>query len=210
MNTMKPTEILSGEHRIIEQVLDCLEIMAQSCAAEGRLDKTSAEQALDFFRNFADRCHHGKEETHLFPAMEAKGFPRQGGPTGVMLSEHEQGRVHVRGMADAIEGAATGESEAVARFVAHARGYVGLLREHIEKEDHCLFTMADQTLTEDDQQRLLEAFAHVEHEHMGLGTHEKFLKVADELTDRFGVPRAVRDRGLSCGCQHGSQGACAH
>ena len=200
---MKPTEILAGEHRIIEQVLDCLEKMAQDCATEGRLDKSSAEQALDFFRNFADRCHHGKEETHLFPAMEAKGFPRQGGPTGVMLSEHEQGRAHVRRMADAIEGAAAGESEAVTQFVTHARGYVGLLREHIEKEDHCLFTMANQTLTEDDQQRLLAAFANVEHEHMGLGAKEKFLSLADELADRFGVTRAVGNHGLSCGCHHG-------
>ena len=182
---MKPTEILSGEHRIIEQVLDCLEKIAQNCATEGRLDKTSAEQALDFFRNFADRCHHGKEETHLFPAMEAKGFPRQGGPTGVMLSEHEQGRAHIRAMAEAIEGAAAGNSEAVAQFVNHAQGYVGLLREHIEKEDHCLFTMANQALTEDDQQRLLAAFENVEHEHMGLGTHEKFLNLADELADRL-------------------------
>ena len=172
---MKPTEILSGEHRIIEQVLDCLEKMAQNCAVQGRLDKTSAEQALNFFRNFADRCHHGKEETCLFPAMEAKGFPRQGGPTGVMLDEHEQGRAHVGAMADAIEGAAAGNSDAVRRFVAHAHGYVGLLREHIEKEDHCLFAMANQALTENDQQRLLEAFENVKHEHMGLGTHEKFL-----------------------------------
>jgi hemerythrin-like domain-containing protein len=139
---MNPTEILSGEHRIIEQVLDCLEKLAKDCAAQGRLDKAAAEQALDFFRNFADRCHHGKEETHLFPTMEAKGFPRQGGPTGVMLGEHEQGRAHIRAMAEAVEGAA-GESEAVTRFVTHAHGYVGLLRKHIEKEDHCLFAMAN-------------------------------------------------------------------
>ena len=205
---MKPTEILSGEHRIIEQVLDCLEKMAQNCTTEGRLDKTSAEQALDFFRNFADGCHHGKEETHLFPAMEAKGFPRQGGPTGVMLSEHEQGRTHIRGMADAIEGAAAGESEAISQFVTHARGYVSLLREHIEKEDHCLFTMANQTLTEDDQLRLSEAFENVEHEHMGLGTHEKFLSLADELADRFGVTRAVGISSRVCGCHHRTQGTC--
>ena len=50
----------------------------------------------------------------------------------------------------------------------------------------------------------------VESEHMGLGTHEHFLGVADELADRLGAARAVRDRGLSCGCQRGSQGACAH
>ena len=200
---MKPTEILSGEHRIIGQVLDCLEKIAQNCATEGRLDKTSAEQALDFFRNFADRCHHGKEETHLFPAMEAKGFPRQGGPTGVMLSEHEQGRAHVRGMADAIEGAAAGKSEALVQFVNQAQGYVGLLREHIEKEDHCLFTMANQALTEDDQQTLLAAFESVEHEHMGLGTHEKFLNLADDLADRLGVTRAVGVSSRARVCHHG-------
>lgn len=207
---MKPTEILSGEHRVIEQVLDCLEKMARNCVAQRRLDKTAAEQAVDFFRNFADRCHHGKEETHLFPAMEAKGFSRQDGPTGVMFYEHEQGRTHVRGMADAIEGAADGQSEAVARFIGHAQGYVGLLREHIEKEDHCLFAMANQTLTEDDQQRLLAAFENVEHEHMGLGTHEKFLSLADELADRFGVARAVADSSRNCGCHHRNHDTCIH
>jgi hemerythrin-like domain-containing protein len=200
---MKPTEILSGEHRIIEQVLDCLETIARNCATDGRLDKTSAEQALDFFRNFADRCHHGKEETHLFPAMEAQGFPRQGGPTGVMLSEHEQGRAHIRGMAEAIDRATAGKSEAVDKFVNHAQSYVGLLREHIEKEDHCLFTMANQALTEDDQQRLLAAFENVEQEHMGLGTHDRFLSLADELADRFGVTRAVGISSRTCVCHHG-------
>jgi hemerythrin-like domain-containing protein len=207
---MNATEILSGEHRIIEQVLDCLEKIAENCASEGRLDKASAEQALDFFRNFADRCHHGKEETHLFPAMEAKGFPRQAGPTGVMLHEHEQGRALVRGMAAAIDGAAAGEREAVERFIADARGYVDLLREHIGKEDHCLFAMANQALAEDDQRRLLAAFEHVEREHMGLGTHEKFLTLADALADRFGVPRAAVTMSQGCGCHHGSHGACSH
>ncbi|MEI8376272.1 MAG: hemerythrin domain-containing protein [Planctomycetota bacterium] len=202
---MKPTEILSEEHRVIEQVLDCLEKMAQNCMADGQLDKTSAEQALDFFRNFADRCHHGKEETHLFPAMEAKGFSRDGGPTGVMFHEHDQGRAHVQGMADAVEEAAAGKSKAVTQFITHARGYVDLLRGHIEKEDHCLFTMANQTLTAADQQKLLDAFENVEHEHMGLGTHEKFLAIAEELADRFGVARAVDSRS-TCGCSHGTCG----
>lgn len=200
---MKPTEILSGEHRIIEQVLGCLEQMAYDATARGRLDKTSAEEALDFLRNFADRCHHGKEETHLFPAMEAAGFPRDGGPTGVMLDEHEQGRAHIRAMAEAIEGAAAGKSDALQQFTTHAQGYIGLLREHIEKEDHCLFAMADRTFSEEDQQRLLTAFEHVEHEHMGLGTHEKYLHIAEALADRFGVTKDRGQVGRTCGCHHG-------
>ena len=71
---MRPTEILMQEHRVIEQVLDCLETMAQRAEAGEGVDLESAKQAIDFFRNFADRCHHGKEEDCLFPLLEQKGF----------------------------------------------------------------------------------------------------------------------------------------
>lgn len=58
---MKPTDILSSEHRVIEQVLYCLDKMTQICQSEHKLDRQSAKDALDFFRNFADRCHHDEE-----------------------------------------------------------------------------------------------------------------------------------------------------
>jgi len=199
---MKPTEILSNEHRVIEQVLDCLEKMADRARATGRLQKAPAQQAVDFFRNFADRCHHGKEETHLFPAMEAKGFSADCGPTAVMRLEHEQGRGHVRGMAEAIEAAASGDAGALERFVRHARGYLGLLREHIQKEDHCLFTMANQALSEQDQAALLATFHRVEHEEMAAGTHERYVEIANQLADHYGVARAPAAAGAVCACGH--------
>lgn len=201
---MKPTDVLFQEHRVIEQVLDCLEQMAQRCEVQGTLDAHDAENAVAFFREFADECHHGKEETHLFPAMEAKGFPRNGGPTGVMLYEHDQGRALVRGMKDAIEPAAQGDAAARARFVRFARDFIGLLRQHIHKEDHCLFTMANQAFSDEDQERLLAAFAQVESEHQARGTHDTFLQVADALADRYGVAKAwpASASGPSCGCGH--------
>ena len=159
---MKPTEILSGEHRIIEQVLASLEAIAREAKATGRLDPQPARDAVAFLRNFADCCHHGKEEAHLFPALEAKGFPREGGPTGVMLREHELGRAHVRAMDENIQPAADGETAALGRFLEHADAYVSLLREHIYKEDHVLFPLADRTLDESDQRALLAAFGKVE------------------------------------------------
>lgn len=181
---MKPTEILSAEHRVIEQVLNCLEKMADRAEADGMLDKKSALDAVAFFRSFADQCHHRKEEDLLFPAMEAKGFPREGGPTGVMLREHTLGRQCVRGMADAIE------KNDVKGFAQNGRAYIELLRQHIQKENHCLFSMADQALGAADQASLLAAFETVERDHIGAGMHEKFLKIADDLASRYGVPRA--------------------
>ena len=56
---MRPTEILSDEHRVIEQVLACLERIAEE--AETRtLDVAAARDVVTFVQNFADRCHHGK------------------------------------------------------------------------------------------------------------------------------------------------------
>jgi hemerythrin-like domain-containing protein len=163
--------------------------MADRYDTQGTLNLSDAQDAIAFFRTFTDECHHGKEEAHLFPALEAKGFPRTGGPTGVMLSEHTQGRAFVRGMSAALDAVAGGQADAAAKFVQNARGYIDLLRQHIHKEDHCLFTMVNQVFTDADQQRLREAFAHVESEHMGVGTHEKYLRLAHDLAERYGVAR---------------------
>ena len=198
---MKPTKILTDEHRVIEVVLDVLERITDQAKNESRLDRESAEQAVDFIRHFADECHHGKEETHLFTAMVKKGLPREGGPVGQMVHEHEQGRAFVRGMAENIAAASTGDAEALRAYSASAHGYVQLLRAHIQKEDRILFPLADRVFDETDQETLLANFAKVESEHMGEGTHDKYLRIAEALADRYGVPRE-KIAGHSCGCAH--------
>jgi hemerythrin-like domain-containing protein len=184
---MKPTRILELEHRVIEQVLDCLDRIANRCQADGRLDAESARNAVDFFRTFADRCHHGKEEQQLFPMMEARGFPADSGPVAVMRVEHDHGRALVQGMEVEIEFAADGKPESCARYVNNARSFSALLREHIRKEDHCLFPMADGALGEDDQLELAKSFERAEQEDMTPGERERCLRLADDLADRWGV-----------------------
>jgi len=197
---MSPTMILSNEHRVIEQVLNCLEVMADR-AERGSLETDAAGQAIDFFRTFADGCHHAKEEAHLFPALEARGMPRQGGPTGKMRSEHELGRLYLRVMHVAVESCNS------ANFAQAARHYIALLREHIHKEDHCLFRMADSMLTEADREKVLAAFDHVESDDRRHGTHDEYLCLADKLADHFGVPHAAFSSGQIVGvagfCRHG-------
>lgn len=200
---MKATEILSQEHQVILQVLDCLERIIEEAKRIGALEEQPARDAIEFFRVFADTCHHGKEEAHLFPAMEAKGFPRVGGPTGVMLLEHSQGRECVRAMSDAITAAAAGDREAVRRFADAGRRYIDLLRSHIEKEDHCLFGMANQVFSEEEQRALLSAFEKVESEHVASDARDKHLVAAQSLIARYGESGCAGDCGCQgCGCGH--------
>jgi len=172
---------------MIERVLDCLETVAGRCRAAGRLDEAAARDAVTFFRGFADRCHHGKEEAHLFPLMEQRGFSPDSGPTAVMRREHEQGRELVGAMNEAIEGAAAGDKGGCDGFLRAAQGFLDLLRQHILKEDRILFPMAEQALTGADKERLREAFARVDHEEIGEAERQRLLQVAGSLAERCGM-----------------------
>lgn len=178
---MRPTEILMEEHQIILTVLDAAAREVQRIGQKGEVRPKRLEQMVDFFRNFADRCHHAKEEKLLFVRMEERGMPRGFGPIGVMLYEHDLGRGHMRAVADAIPRAAAGDAGAQEEVQRHLSDYIALLRDHIHKEDNILYPMADQLFLPEDQQELEEAFARVEREEIGEGVHERYHRLAHEL-----------------------------
>jgi len=195
------TEVLKDEHRVIEVVLRCLERISDEAITTGALNEESAVQAVDVIRTFADKCHHGKEEDHLFTRLVEHGVPQEGGPVGQMLLEHEQGRAYVKSMAESVPDAATGKKEALQKFAQNACGYVQLLRAHIQKEDTILFPMADRMLSEEDQAQLMKAAEGVESNLMGQGTHEKYLGIVASLAKKYSV-EAEHISASSGGCDH--------
>ena len=174
----KATEVLGDEHRVIERVLAVLEKLSRT-PVESSLENW--QKALEFFRYFADQCHHFKEEQLLFPALEAHGISRDGGPIGMMLMEHEEGRVRVRSMFAAVSLVEAQESAAKGALLNNAGAYLALLREHIQKEDEILFRIADDVIPASEQKELLRRFEEHEAKEMGAEVHEKYLKIAEEL-----------------------------
>ncbi len=174
---MKATDILRHEHRIILMVLDGADAVVES--NKFRLD--TVEQMLDFFRVFADRCHHMKEERYLFPTLGRRGMSMTGGPIAVMLSDHDAGRAYLGEIAEALPRAKRGDADAAATIRNDLRLYAGLLRAHISKENAVLFQMSDAILTPEDQSELADAFEKVEAEEIGPETHERFHRFAHDL-----------------------------
>jgi len=177
---MSATSILKHEHEVILLALQGAEAQANRLLRGFPEAAATIAEMADFFRNFADRCHHAKEEKLLFPRLEQRGIPNQGGPLGVMLAEHEEGRGYVRTLLAALPAAQAGDRAAARTVASNLLAYVDLLRQHIEKEDHCLFAMADQALTAEDQAELAAAFARVESEEIGAGVHERYHDLAHQ------------------------------
>ena len=178
---MSATDVLKDEHRGVERMLAIVQAATRRLQAGGDAPADLYLKAVDFFRGFTDGCHHAKEEEKLFPALERRGVARAGGPIGVMLAEHEQGRAYVRAMAEAASRYSKGDQAAAAALIESGRGYVELLHQHIAKEDGILFPLADQVLSGTEQAQLVEEFETIERERTGPGEHERYHHMLDDL-----------------------------
>ena len=178
---MTPTEILSDEHRLIEQVLDCLDKAAGRLEDGDAIDPEFFLDAAEFVTGFADRCHHSKEEDILFVALTACDMPQDRGPVAVMLHEHDAGRQYTQGFRSAAEQLKAGDAGAATDVVRNVFDYVGLMREHIVKEDKVLFPMAEQLITGDDLQKLSRDFEQVIAEHEASGKIAKYQALVHKL-----------------------------
>jgi hemerythrin-like domain-containing protein len=184
---MKPTQELMAEHNAVLVALRILEKVEAALGAKNEKAPDHLRQLLDFFKEFVDRCHHGKEEDVLFPELERRGVKREGGPIGVMLSEHEVGRGNVRAMADGLKRLRAGEAGAVAAIRESAGAYRDLLRAHIHKENNVLFPMADRIVPDDVAATLTEEFEEIERDRVGEGKHEAYHAILHTLKDVYGV-----------------------
>ena len=137
----KAIDELKDEHQAI---LSSLRILDKFSAAvnEGLAPEPADLAALvGFLGDFAGRCHHGKEEEVLFPALYGVGLSEHSDPIAQILSEHLLGRDYVRDMHHALS-----SGPDYLTFAYAARGYSSLLRGHVRKEDSVLFPMAEKIL----------------------------------------------------------------
>ena len=180
MSGATPVEMLEAEHRVIQKIVAGMSVLAEQLEDGEPVDVSLLESIVVFLRTFADRCHHGKEETFLFPALIRRGVPSHGCPIGGLTMEHQKGRVMVGELAEAIRGCAAGEPPARENLVKSLHALAAFYPSHIWKEDYLLFPLAGKVLTPQDQQELMDKFETVERE-LGLDVHERFDKLAAEL-----------------------------
>lgn len=178
---MKAIEELKHEHQAIKLVLAIMQELRLRLETNRKVDPAHMEAILEFLTVFVDRCHHGKEEGSLFPALEAAGLPHDAGPIGVMLAEHDRGRAYVKEIADKWRRYLAGDKSVAGELSQAAAGYTQLLDAHILKEESTLFPLAEGMLAPAVQRKLEGEFERVEIEKIGEGKHEQFHRMLGEL-----------------------------
>ncbi len=183
MDAEHPIHELTHEHGYILKVVHSLSLFDAALECNEPVDAALLRQVVDFMREFADRCHHAKEEQILFPEMVRKGVPETGCPIEGLFREHVRGRELVSALARTNEAHAAGEAGAAEALRAAIAGIQQLYPNHIWKEDQMVFPMAEKLFDPQETTKLAADFAAAER---AIGAeHERHAAFADELMERL-------------------------
>jgi hemerythrin-like domain-containing protein len=173
---MKPIGPLMWEHRLIEQMVNLLRSEIHRITDRKTVNLILIEQAVDFFRIYADRTHHGKEEDILFRDLsEKKISPDHRDIMNELIREHVHGRELVRKLVEARDIYINGYAEALPHIARELNELVAFYPKHIEKEDKRFFFPCLDYFTQAEQDRMLQEFRAFDRNMI----HEKYRNVVE-------------------------------
>jgi len=158
--------------------------MAGRLSTKSTFPRKDLESAMTIVTEFADKCHHAKEEKTLFPVL-SKASPRVGAELARRLtSDHIAFRKLVGTMKEQI---AKGERDEKVRaqLGKNLDTYVRLLRQHILIENTELLPEVARSIPEAERRRLAAEFERIEEEEIGAGVHEKYHHMIHKLADAY-------------------------
>ena len=188
----EPSDILREEHEVIEHLLHVLGAMATRVDHGEAVARTDVDDALEVVVNFADKCHHAKEEKALFPVLR-RVSPHEGADLVHRLEgDHAAGRHLVAALRSEAQALEPGEATTRTQFAKDARSYVALLTQHIDVETKQLLPLIDRVLPAKERAALAAEFDRIEREETGAGLHEKYEGTIHRLAGRYvhAAPRA--------------------
>ena len=177
---MRAIDTLNDEHKGVLAVLTQLERASSAVERGAAVPRDVFDDVGEFFSVFVDRCHHGKEESEVFPRLTT--------PAGLAVarrleSEHVTGRQLASAYHQAARAYQPGDRATDAQVAVAARAYSRFLRDHIDLETRELFPVMEGVSGAD--QALVEAFDRIEEERIGPGTHERLHAMIDGLPGRI-------------------------
>ena len=175
---MKPIGPLMREHRLIERMINILEKELRTIKQTGTVNTHNILMMVDFFRTYADRTHHGKEEDILFRDLAKKNLSAAHKQTMHQLVEdHIVARKTVGALFDAVARLVKGDTGSLKEMISHLETLIALYPKHISVEDKEFFYPCMEYFSHEEQGRLLQEFWEFDKKMI----HETYTKLVTEL-----------------------------
>lgn len=147
------------EHRLIEEMVSGVRLELDREKEQKTVNFPFLETAIDFFRTYADRCHHGKEENILFRELAKKALSKEHARVmRELVQEHEYARKTVGELEDAKGAFSQGAAESLEEIEAILHRLIDFYPKHIVKEDKEFFYPTMSYFTAAEQEKLMQEF----------------------------------------------------
>jgi len=175
---MKPIGPLMQEHRIIERMVKILEKELKNIRRTGKIHPNVILSGVDFFRTYADRTHHGKEEDILFRDLTKKNLSTEHkNIMNKLVDDHILARKTVGALLEAYSDFIQGNNDSIKEIISNMEKLVTLYPEHISVEDTAFFYPCMEYFSNEEQQNMLQEFWAFDQKMI----HEKYSKIVNDL-----------------------------
>jgi hemerythrin-like domain-containing protein len=178
---MMPIGPLMIEHRLIERMVGVLQEEMHGIEKKSDVHTELIDSGVDFFRTYADQCHHGKEEDILFRDLAKKRLsPGHKKIMDELIQEHRFGRETVGRLLSAKERYVKGDRDAVKEIIGLLKKLVEFYPAHIEKEDKHFFLPCMDYFSKEEQAAMLQECWEFDKQLI----HEKYRQLVERFEGR--------------------------
>jgi len=154
-----PIGLLMKEHRLIERMVSAVKLELTREKDNKTVNFVFLETAIDFFRTYADRCHHGKEEDILFKELTKKPLAVEHSKImRELVEEHVYARKTVGELLAAKDLFSQGHVESPEEIESILQKLIEFYPKHIEKEDAQFFYPTMEYFTGEEQEKMMREF----------------------------------------------------
>ena len=174
---MKPIGPLMIEHRLIERMVSLLSQALETMKKTNQVNAVFISTGVEFFRTYADRTHHGKEEEIFFRDLSMKEMSSEDkSMMERLIQEHIWARQAVTKLAAAHGRYVSGDRDALKAMIYELEKIVTFYPIHIEKEDKEFFLPVMRYFSKQEQQAMLDEFWKFDQSMI----HEKYRTMVEE------------------------------
>lgn len=167
-------KMLYDEHEIIVNAIDTAKQAKSLIGKEDASYEKLIHQLIGFFRNYADKYHHFKEEEILFPEMAKRNELLADGVIKEMFENHSDFREMIQNIETALNEKKYAETQ------QQLEKYTEALLDHIAVENDEVFQTAESIFSEEELEKIYFRFEDCDR-NLGNAKKEELKELADML-----------------------------